>query len=405
MLYIDGNSDLDQPVGRRETFVPLHTTDVVEYLSLHPDLPAEDRECFREVSSLILSLLHHIYRRRHEELTYVYAPLDPDRDKLLRTVPTSTTRDDLAEDVYDRTQDALQRANYHKLSPQDIQSALAAASKWGVRTRIRFSMLRHLEVHARGLVEGKREFRDWKKFFRKQTVTVPLYQRLVVVFRISDEAANDQFDPRRVYMRMFKNVPKQDIDMMLPSPGIQMSWFDHSKIVVPSVYAAAITMWKFLRNVVLLAFFGVFKTLAMLLLVLFAIGFGLKSMFTYRTNTQRRYMLNMTQSLYYQNLDNNAGVLFRLLEEGEQQEACEAILAFFVSSVIFKERKAATLEEIDAECERVLLEATDLQIDFDVERTARSLLRLGLLQLDENGWSALSVKDAARHLTWGNGFG
>ena len=404
MLHIDGNSNLDQPTGRRENFVPLHTTDVVEYLALHPDLPADEVKSFREVSGLVLSLLHHLYRRRHEELTYVYAPLDPDRDKLLRTVPTRKSRDELAEDVYERTRDTLQRANYHRLSPRDIQTALAAASKWGVRTRIRFSMMRRLEVHARGLVEGEREFRDWRKLFKKQTIKVPLYQRLVVVFRVSDEMTTDQFDPRRVYMRMFKNVPKQDIDMMLPSPGIQMSWFDHSKIVVPSVYAAAITMWKFLRNVVLLAFFGVFKTIGMMLLIFFAIGFGIKSMFTYRTNTQRRYMLNMTQSLYYQNLDNNAGVLFRLLEEGEQQAACEAILAFFVTSVVFKNRSISSLEEIDAECERILLEATDMHIDFDVERTARSLLRLGLLQLDENGWSALSVQEAARHLTWGNGF-
>ena len=57
-------------------------------------------------------------------------------------------------------------------------------------------------------------------------------------------------------------------------------------------------------------------------------------MLTYRTNTKRRYMLNMTQSLYYQNLDNNAGVLLRLLEEGEQQEACEAILAYFATTFL-----------------------------------------------------------------------
>lgn len=404
MLHFDGQTSVDQPAGRRENFVPLHTTDVVEYLALHPQLPRSEEACFREVATLILSLLHHLYRQRHEALTYVYAPLDPDRDKMLRCVPTPQSRDDLVDEVFERTRDALNRANYHRLSPRDIQQALAAASKWGVRTRIKFSMLRKLEVHARGLVIGRREFRDWRQFFRKETIDVPLYQRIVVLFRTSEEVVSDQFDSRRVYMRMFKNVPKQDIDMMLPAPGIQMSWLDHSKIVVPSVYAAAITMWKFLRNVVLLAFFGVFKTIGLCLLVLFAIGFGLKSMFTYRSNTQRRYMLNMAQSLYYQNLDNNAGVLFRLLEEGEQQEACEAILAFFVSSVVFRDRKNASLEEIDEECEKILADATGMQVDFDVERTARSLLSLGIFTIDDDGWSALSIREAARKLTWDNGF-
>ena len=194
--------------------------------------------------------------------------------------------------------------------------------------------------------------------------------------------------------------------MMLPATGIQMTWLDHSKIVVPSLYAVAITLWRFLRNVVLLAFFGVFKTIGLILLVLFAVGFGIKSMFTYRTNTRRRYMLNMTQNLYYQNLDNNAGVLLRLLEEGEQQEACEAILAYFVAAVMMPNREARSLEQIDEECETILLDATGLDVDFDVESTARNLVRLGIFEMRGDRWVALPMLDAKRRLdeTWDNWF-
>ena len=96
-----------------------------------------------------------------------------------------------------------------------------------------------------------------------ESVDVPLYQRVVVIFRTNAELKSPQFDPRRVYLRMFKNVPQQDVDMLLPAMGIQMTWLDHSRIVVPSLYAAGITLWRFLRNVLLLALFGVFKTVAM----------------------------------------------------------------------------------------------------------------------------------------------
>ena len=98
---------------------------------------------------------------------------------------------------------------------------------------------------------------------------MPLYQRIVVVFRTSPDLTSDQFDPRRIYLRMFKNVPQQDVDMLLPVTGIQMSWLDHSKIVVPSLYAAGATLWKFIRSVFLLAFVGVFKTFALVVLVVF----------------------------------------------------------------------------------------------------------------------------------------
>ena len=166
------------------------------------------------------------------------------------------------------------------------------------------------------------------------------------------------------------------------------------------------TLWRVMRNVVLLALFGVFKTLAMIVLVLFAIAFGIKSMFTYRTHTKRRYMLNMAQSLYYQNLDNNLGVFLRLLEEGEQQEACEVILCYFVIAVILGEREAVTLDEIDRCCEELLQDASGRSVDFNVDTSVRRLVHLGLVFADGQGWRALPLNAATTKLdaTWDNWF-
>jgi uncharacterized membrane protein len=267
---------------------------------------------------------------------------------------------------------------------------------------VKFSKLSRLEVYARGLIVGHRQLRHWRTWFRSVRVDVPLYQRIVVVFRTSPELMSDQYDPRRVYLRMFKNVPRQDVDMLLPVSGIQMSWLDHSKIVVPSLYAVAATLWKFIRSVFVLALVGFFKTLALILLIVFAIGFGLRSMFTYRTHTRRRYLLNMAQNLYYQNLDNNAGVLYRLLEDGEQQEASEALLAYFVMAVNFPGESVADLATIDELCEKILMEATGRHIDFDVQKTSRRLVQLRIVELDERGWLALPLAEAIQRLdaTW-----
>ncbi|MEM7479316.1 MAG: DUF3754 domain-containing protein [Planctomycetota bacterium] len=397
LLHLDGNTSLGQPEGERENFLPLHTKDLIDYLALHPQLPMDQRLDFVELSKLIPALLHHRYRQRFETTTHLYAPLDPDRDRLLRSVPVGKERDRLAEELFDDLAQTLEDANYHKLSPQDIQNALNASSKWGVRMRVGFRSLRRLEVYGRGLAIGKRNFRNWKSFFRLEQLEVPLYQRLVVVFRVHENAQSSEHDPQRVYLRMFKNVPQQDIDMMLPATGVQMTWLDHSRIVVPSLYAIAITFWRFVRNVMLLAFFGVFKSLALLVFALFAIGYGLKSMFTSRFATQQKYMLSMTQSLYYQNLDNNLGVLLRLLEEGEQQEAGEAILAYFVAALVFQGRPI-DLDTLDLECERILREACGIEVDFDVHRTARTLAELGVLRLDLDGWRAVEMRHALAEL-------
>ncbi|MCA9158327.1 MAG: DUF3754 domain-containing protein [Planctomycetales bacterium] len=434
MRHLDEDTIVDQTVGRRENFVPLHTTDVVEYLAQHPSLASSDRSRFRELAAMILSHLHHLYRQRHEHLTYIYAPLDPDRDRMLLTVPTPEHRDRLAEDLYRQLPEVLARANYHRLSQTEIEQAIKAASRWGVRMRINFAGLDHIEVYGRGSVIGQRTIRTWKNFLRAEPILVPLYQRVVVVFRTNAKLKSTQFDSRRVYLRMFKNVPQQDVDMLLPSIGIQMTWLDHSRIVVPSLYAAGITLWRFLRNVLLLTLFGVFKTAAMVVLGLFAIGFGIKSMLTYRTHTKRRHMLNMAQSLYYQNLDNNLGVLLKLLEEGEQQEACEAILAYFAATFLLGPSIAETrrdeepsdssdcctgtaavgstthptisLADIDHACEALLLEATQLNVDFDVESTVRNLSQLGIMTSTGHNWQTVPLTQALQRLdkTWDDWF-
>lgn len=398
MIPVDGETTTTRLGGERENYIPLHTRDLVDYLLQHPSLDEGDGQAFEQISSLILALMHHLYRQRHEELTYIYASLDPDRDRVLRSVPTAERRDELSRRLFEHTRGLLKAANYHKLSPSDIQEAIRVASHWGVRMRVRFRNLTKLEVYGRGYVLKKREVRHWRNFFRLSTIDVPLYQRLVIVFRTSEKLTSDQFDHRRVYLRMFKNIPRQDIDMMLPATGIQMSWLDHSRIVVPSLYAFAMTLWRSLRNVLLIAFFGVFKTLAFFVLVMLAIGFGIKSMFSYRSNTRRRYMLNMAQNLYYQNLDNNAGVIHRLLDEGEHQEACEGILAYFAVAVLLKDRDGVSLEEIDQVCEDILRTTTNLEVDFDVESTCRTLVQLGVLSLEEQGWTALPIQQASVRL-------
>jgi hypothetical protein len=392
---------------RREKFVPLHTTDLIEFLAQHPALKPEEQVRFRQLAALIQSLLHNLYRQRHEQLTYVYSSLDPDRDTLLMQVPTVEHRDRLADETFKRLQDALQRANYQRLSATDIQQALQAASQWGVRMRVDFSTLQRLEVYSRGAVIGKRGRRSWRNWFREEMVDVPLFQRLVVAFRTcSDHDSPERFDSQKIYLRMFKNVPQQDVDMMLPASGIQMTWMDHSQIVLPSVYAMAMTLWRVLRNVVLLALFGIFKTVALIVVVLFALGFGIKSMFTYTANTRRRYLLNMAQSLYYQNLDNNAGVILRLLEDGEQQEACEAVLAYFVTAILFRGRRDISLAEIDAACEGLIQEATGVEIDFDIEAAARDLVHLGVVRMEKQHWTAMPLFEAVKQLdaTWDSWF-
>ncbi len=239
-----------------------------------------------------------------------------------------------------------------------------------------------------------------------------LYQRLVVIFRTQPDARDSRFEWRRLYLRMFKNIPQQDVDMVLPATRIKFTWLDHSSIVLPSLYALISTLWKALRYAVLLTLAGLFKTAALVLLVLVAFLYGMKAMFTSTINTRRRYHLNVAQNLYFQTLDNNAGAMLRLLEEGEQQEACESVLAYFTVAAFLPSRSSAqeansySIEQIDRAAEELVFEATGVHVDFDIEGAVRDLIHLGLMRVSDDRLIALPLEEANHRLnqTWDQWF-
>lgn len=359
-------------------------------------MTAEQENQWRRISGLFLSMMHHLYRQRHEQLLYAYAPLDPDLDRMLATVPTPEQRDLLIAETRTRIEDILQRANYRKLSAEELENSLEVASLWGVRMRVNFELQEWTEVYTRGLVIGERQHRTLKNYYRLKWFEVPLYQRLVVFFRVKPKHPQG-FDTQRVYIRMFKNIPRQDIDMMLPGAGVHMTWLDHSKIVLPSMYAASMTMWRILKAFLMLAFLGALKTVGIVLIAALSIAYALKSMFTFRVNTQRRYLLNMTQSLYYQSLGNNNAVLLRLLEEGEQQEACGLILTYFVMTQ--QADQVMQQHEINQRCREIIQNATGVAFNFCSQRSLETLTQFGIVHFSDDGWIASPVTPAIERLT------
>ena len=89
-------------------------------------------------------------------------------------------------------------------------------------------------------------------------------------------------------------------------------------------------------------------------------------------------------------------MLLRLLEEGEQQEAGEAIVAYFV--LRYRCPAAKSLDDIGASCADLIHQATGARVDFDAPGTLDRLRQLGLVHQAEQGWSALPLAEAIAHL-------
>src|SRR6202022_3219426 len=84
-------------------------------------------------------------------------------------------------------------------------------------------------------------------------------------------------------------------------------------------------------------------------LALGGFGYAYKTWYGYR-QTKQAYHLALTQSLYFQNLDSNAGVLTHLFDEAEEQASRTTLLGYFCLWRYAGEQ-GWTAEELDASME------------------------------------------------------
>lgn len=393
---------LDAPTTGREHFIPIRRADLTALLAAQSDLLPAEREKFQQLARLMEATLHYEYHLRLEELKNAYAPFDPDADTRPVAVLDPVDRDARASELFARFIDLLACCNFQRLSRDDIEEAAALVSDWGVNMDIDFGVFDRLEVFARGDTVGRRSRRRWRNWLRVEEVDVPIYQRLVVIFRLAEGQVVEHAErPDAIYVKIFKNVHKQDLEMLLPGAQVKMTLVDRTKIAFPTISGLGVSAYKatqlgilgkLLKGGVVAAlaggFWGVFGVVTVLGAM---IGYAVKSFFTYLT-TKDKYHLNLTRSLYFQNLDNNAGVLFRLTDEAEEQECREALLAWFLLWRRAGEKGWTERDLVEAP-ERFLSEQACVTVNFEYRDAIDNLRRWGLVETTSQGkFAALPIE-------------
>jgi hypothetical protein len=385
--------------GPREHFIPARQAELVELLCAQPDLAPDDRNAVRRLADVLSSVLHVEYHRELSALKGDYAPFDPDADTVPLFPPSADDRRSRLDDLFVRFGWLLERANFTRLPQQALEEALAGHSHWGVNLAVDFEVFERLEMYVRGETVEKRERRDWRTLLRVREVSVPAYQRLVVILKLrANLRTRGVVDTEDVHVKLFKDIPRMDLEMLLPGTQVKMSFVDRTKIVLPTLSGLSLTLWKLLTGAVVAATSGMYSGLTLCGLVGGSIGYGLRSFHGY-LQTKQRYQLSLTESLYYQNLDNNAGVLMRLLDEAEEQEHREALLAWFF---LWRTAPAAGLSppELDSRIEEFLVRALGRPVDFEVDDALVKLVRFGLVEeMPQAKLRALAPAEAIRALS------
>jgi hypothetical protein len=381
----------------QEHFVPLTQAELKE--ALKSELPSEVQNRFSQFMDLLSATLHHDFHKNLEELKESYRPFDPDPDIPLRN-PVSDPDD---KEFMKRLDYLLEKANFKKVGEKELQYALTTQSLYSGSVDVNFSELDEWAIYSRGLSKNVHKIKSWRTMFRERSIEFDSFDRLVLAIRFTkgfvarSEERRNALDSDHIYIKYFRNVPKNDLEMVFPNTDYHMSMWDKVKVAVPTLGAAALTAVRVLP--ILLAVIGGVAGASMGNLELAALGGAIGALlgiafraYVHYKNARITYMQALTEGLYFKILDSNAGVFHRLLDSAEEEEVKEAVLAFY-----FLQEAPLSESELDSKVE-YWFEKRHIPFDFEVEDGLGKLARLGLASESNGKWKAMDLSSAIVHL-------
>jgi hypothetical protein len=397
-----GEIQEDAPHWAIETFVPVQVGPLVEFLLERDELSQRNRERFRQFCDKVHSIQHDQSDSYLRRFAAAYANIDPDNDcrDPFETPPSEEDPPpepakldrDAADKVTVMCDEILTRAGYTKLGREDIEACAETVSQFGVPLHVDFALFDKLEVYARGDIVGTRVQRRLMNFYRRELVTIPIYQRMVVIFELADDDQSDEeLTSSTLHLRMFKNIPKLDIDMLLPGSRVRIGRFDSAKFLLPSLGGFLMSIRRVAQYTVLFTAFTAIALSKSIILVVLIVAFLIKSVFSSvfgYFRTKKHYQLNLTRNLYFQKLDCNAGVFYRIIQQSERQGTVEILFAYYgilIGDEPISERK------LRRRCERLVREAVDVEVDFQVERAIERLANAKLIEETDEAWQVVSA--------------
>ena len=392
----------------RFRFIPFRRQDIIE-MCLRDGEPGVSEGGFRQLAKMLAQLYHFEFHAIIEALKDAYADIDPDSDTR-RPCPAAARQGQSFVELLD---DLLVKANYERVSEDELNRALLESSLFKIRLQVDFSEFSEVSLFARGQSRRQEKLSTWFGL-RSRTIEFINYDRVVVYLKFRDdyEAARQDMSHCRAgatLLKLFRNVPRADLEMLFPNTQVRMRLLDKLLIGVPALVSGGIVLTtKLGASLVLLGslvgyWLGLHSQPTELnqarVMVLLAgaaalIGYLWKQFNNFK-NRKIRFMQALTRNLYFKNLDNNSGVLYRLADDAEEEETKEALLAYYF---LLSSRVPLTEKELDRQIENWFETRWDCSIDFEIADALLKLRALGLVEESGGKLKSVSIDKGIRIL-------
>ena len=412
--------------AERERFIPVAKADLIADLAHSSLIGNDDQRDFHLFTRLLDSLFHFEFHAKTETLKKNYQPFDPDSDLIaVRTIGLEE-KDNHEQALIEAFANILDKANYHEITQTDLDYAMQRESLFRINLFVDFQDFENQLIYCRG--SRSRQICRNACFFKKQWVDITVYDRVALIIKFKDrayfEARNRNhltFEPGSMLVKLFKNIPKGDLEMLFPNAQVRMKLKD--KLLMGG-FALGGGITVFLKaSAGLVAMAGVFWLMVRTFMArggeipslgpsevsgmvggvtaLAAIGAFLFKQWNSYKNRKIKFMKTLGDNLYFKNLDNNAGVFYHIVAEAEEEEFKEVLLSYLF---LLQSEKGLTAKDLDNAIETWFSKTYRFSIDFEIEDALAKLKRLTLCSVEEmpSGqppvFKAVSLWEACRRL-------
>ena len=383
-------------------FIPFRRTDIVNMCLSDGRLAADLEQSFLIACEKLEGHFREDFHRIKQQLKDAYAPLDPDADtRLVAGLRTQNTPIELATTL----QQVLDRANYEKVSEKELQKALRTASLFQLRLYVDLNDFEEALLYTRGASKRQETVREFFGLWRRK-IRFTNYDRVLLYIRFKEDVDSEstlgECPPGSTMLKLFQNVPEADLEMLFPNIRVGMRMLDKLTMAVPALISGGLVVTSKLGATLLLLgsligfWLGVSTEPVQLdkaaLLALLAgvgalLGYLWKQFSNFR-NRKLKYAQALTENLYFKLLDNNAGVLFRILDDAEESEIKEALLAYYF---LLAEGEPMTAAELDEVIEDWFAQRWQCRLDFEIDDALRKLQQLDLARNDGDHWNPVAL--------------
>ena len=402
----------------REAFIPYSRQALISHCLSDNLLSAIEVEQFKEFCQILGAYYHFKFHSYLENIKLNYTPFNPDSSTLLaQSAYDLDSKKAITASLIADITTVLEKANYYPLSEGVLKRALADDSLFDLKTEVDFNDFEEMLCYCQG--DTHRTIKV-KKFWRTKERKIDIFSRVVLLIKFKEEQhfkgkptqkTQLNFKPGHIYLYLYKNLSKLDLEFIFPNVEMSMNWKDRLLFGIPAVGAGISLVVRILPQILLIV--GVFlyvilgeipnsvipvreeevRNVTPLLVTTLSLlatlgGFAFKQYTSYKSK-QIKFQKNITETLFFRNMANNVGVFQYLIDAAEEEECKEIILVYYHLLI---SKVPLTSEQLDDRIESWMLEKTNKTIDFDIDNTIQCLEAIqGKINLDSDNSKVVST--------------